>query len=145
MKREIKFRGKRIDNGEWIVGNLIGTDVIVGDIVEWDDEYFCTEFWLKVDHETVGQYTGVKDRNGKEIYEGDVIPTHNQNNVVEYDRGSFVVKGLHEDKYERTYAHLIHYLIDVTIPDMDGSKYDGVTTSLEVIGNIYDNPDLLEG
>ncbi|MEK4360827.1 hypothetical protein NYE48_27860 [Paenibacillus sp. FSL M7-1455] len=61
MNREIKFRGKSIATGEWVYGNLIGTDVIVGGIVDWDDEYFCTEFWYKVYPETVGQYTGLKD------------------------------------------------------------------------------------
>jgi hypothetical protein len=49
--REIKFRGKRIDNYEWVYGYLIGNDVIVGEIVDWDSDYFNTEFWYKVDPE----------------------------------------------------------------------------------------------
>ncbi len=58
------YRGKRTDNGEWVMGYLIGHDVIVGDLVEFNDEYFNCEFWCRVHPETVGQmvydnrYTG---------------------------------------------------------------------------------------
>jgi len=57
MKRENLYRGKRVDTGEWVEGSLIGNDVIVGKIVEFEEDYFCTEFWYKVDSATVGQYT----------------------------------------------------------------------------------------
>ena len=53
--REIKFRGRRIDTGEWVYGYLIGKDVIVGEVVEFHEEYFWTEFWYRVDPDTVGQ------------------------------------------------------------------------------------------
>lgn len=89
--REIMFRGKRMDNGEWIYGNLIGTDVIVGDIVEWDSDYFCTEFWWKVDPETVGQYTGFKDETGTEIYEKGRFRHGNDIGTVVFKNGSFWV------------------------------------------------------
>ncbi|WP_165786770.1 YopX family protein [Heyndrickxia camelliae] len=92
----------------------------------------------------VVQYTGLKDKNDKEIYEGDIVKTHNQNNVVKYEYGSFMIVGLHDDKYERNYSRFYDYLIDSTIPNEAGSRFDGVTTTLEVTGNIYENPSLLE-
>jgi len=73
MQREILFRGKGIDTGEWIEGSLIGNDVIVGKIVEFEWDYFCTEFWCRVDPETVCEVTGQNDKNKKRIFEGDLL------------------------------------------------------------------------
>ena len=73
MKRQILFRAKRSDNGEWVYGNLIDSDSIVGKIVEFDGEYFIPEFWYKVVPETVAQFTGLTDKNGTKIFDGDII------------------------------------------------------------------------
>lgn len=132
--REIKFRGRRIDNGEWVYGYLIGKDVIVGEIVEFCEEYFNCEYWWRVDPKTVGQSTSLKDKNGKEIYEGDIISTDLDRpfNIVVFRNGAFMFQ-CHDngkDYYD--------YMFSVD-EEFDCWKFG------EVIGNIYEHPHLLKG
>ena len=124
MKREILFRGKRVDTGELVEGSLIGNDVIVGKIVEFEEDYFCTEFWYKVDPETVGQFTGMTDKKGKKLFEGDVYSMGEKNilYVVIFDKSQFIGKQVGN----RSLAGLEYWKSDI-----------------EIIGNIHDNPELL--
>lgn len=132
--REILFRAKRSDNGKWIFGDLLTpTDFLeifeisvnTGDGDRYD-----------IDPDTICQYTGLKDKNGKKIFEGD---------IVSYDTGNS----------KRTNGN-IH---EVVFETRGGSAYFGIkldehetwqfcmevpTKLMEVIGNIYDNPELLK-
>lgn len=119
MKREIKFRGKCFDNGDWVYGSIV--------IISDRHYIFNDELRKEVDPSTVGQYTGLKDKNGKEIYEGDIL---------EY--------GLYGDTCRDAivFKNWCFGLI------CDGHFFDMGTLFKEikgkVIGNIHDNPELLD-
>ncbi len=113
----------------WVTGSFIAPDLIVGDLVEVDQDYFNTEWWAKVDPKTVGEFIGFKDRYGIEAYRGDIIrfcddPPYCSDYIIKYDDERLIwiadgVGDFMEDLWEL------------------GEDY------VEVIGNIYDNPDLL--
>lgn len=137
MKREILFRGKRSDNGEWVKGYLIGNDVIVGDVVDFEEDYFITEFWYKVDPETVGQFTGLTDKNGTKIFDGDIISVSGVvNKLVTYIDGyaCFCLANTNElnSKYMSPWQQV------------DPGWWNEFGREIEVIGNSYDNHELIK-
>lgn len=147
--REILFRGKMVDNGEWWFGSLITPMNL--------NKLYCIHndielpFYRGVTSETIGQYTGLTDKNGKKIFEGDILkimttvkgdwidengnykePKRIDYAVVQEDKntGGYKLKVYHNGKYKRiakfTLTHIYCYY------------------KAEVIGNIHDNPELLE-
>ena len=129
--REILFHGKRKDNGEWVEGFLYITHSGEYEIGRYDPKLKIERITFVVDPETVGQFTGLTDRNGKKIFEGDVLLLDDIKGFVNYGTGCFCVKMSNPD-----YLFRNNPAIDIVL-----NEYPG----LEVIGNIHDNPELLEG
>lgn len=146
MKREILFRGKRVDDGRWVYGYYSGP-VGIDPSHEICDINDLTGSRFDVDLDTVGQYTGLTDKRGKRIFEGDILKGD------EYPYKS--PEGL--DNY---YAEIVWFddspafgLYTFKNPQ---SKVAGISGGLadymeefvpamwEIIGNVYDNPELME-
>ena len=129
--REILFRGKRTDNGEWIEGFYSHS----GDktYIIFDNGFAISYFKMKeVLPETVGQFTGLTDKNGKKIFEGDIVEFTDK--YRRKGRSDIVFEDFKWKYRWRYYGEnpIVWIGIDVS------------STKFEVIGNIYDNPDLLE-
>lgn len=145
--REILFRAKRIDNGEWVEGYYIyhikRTICPIGDSVKPEDEQHVImqdgfSDWnmprntvvFDIDPETVCQYTGLTDKNGKRIWENDIVRIENSMDEgignIEFYGGMWYVDGEPSNS-----------LYDIV-------EYDDAA-EVEVIGNIFDTPELLKG
>ena len=125
--REILFRGKRTDNGEWVEGL----------VARYNPKFDCAnivdgfESLVPVKTETVGQYTGLTDENGQKIFEGDIVKgdreyftyTHPYGRVI-YDGGQFLIA------------------FDDVLEDIE--CFGAWANAVEIIGNIHDNPELVE-
>lgn len=140
--RDIKFRGKstetKLHTAQWRFGSLLTPPNEACKPLIYQrfsrPMHDGNGYWYEVEAETVGQFTGLKDHKGREIYEGDIVK------VVSYGEESF---------------HVVKYMIDLDYPAFDlEPALDGdfnslgyclidIDTKITVIGNIYDNPELL--
>lgn len=137
MEREIKFRGRSVHTDDWCYGSFVNNpdepticwfDIWADGDSDWREE--------KVEPHTVGQFTGLHDKNGKEIYDGDILAENGK-------QIGYIVGGV------RGYCYDVIYNPVRSNGEKDWSLYGVVITdypdSVEVIGNVYDNPELLKG
>lgn len=132
--REILFRGKNVCDGEWIYGYYAGPAGGRNNFHEIRDNSDSVGAWIDVNPDTIGQYTGLKDKNGKRIFEGDIVRysvivrdclLYQGTLKVVFERGSFCI--------EETDSGDTHTLYN-----------NAAGVELEVIGNIHDNTELLK-
>lgn len=170
MSREILFRGKRDDNGEWVVSNCI---------MQFHGVKFAPRLWaigdgwVDVIPETIGEFTGLTDKNGNKIFEGDIVKCRHHWQLRVYPR-----EGIDEEKYFfaqkirgaygksvdrknvfipcEKYYYFRNYAVEYFARNggfrvRNGSCFNHLTRSwifnrdMEVIGNIHDNPELMKG
>lgn len=121
MKRKVEFRGKEKLTGRWAFGDLVHypQETLTGPLSR------VTVGSYEVDPETIGQFTGLKDKNGEEIYEGDLLLEIESEKVV----------CIEWDEFEYGYRY---------VKNNYGYKYPNHVENFKIIGNIYDNPKLSE-
>lgn len=133
MQREIIFRGKRVDNGKWVVGDLQHNRDCFGNISDSQIYYFDSKhgrcFYEEVIPTTVGRYIGRLDKNGVKIFDGDILRDNELTLNVKWDNTNciFSVEGIYK-----------------------GGKCNGMVAqynlgTMQIIDNVFDNPELLGG
>ena len=134
MDREILFRGKRVDNGAWETGSFVGIRIGCSD----EQTYIAdkmTGYNTPVIPETVGQYTGINDKNGRRIFEGDIvtIPNSKKQGLPAVIRWSQF-----ETRFEISRMGYQPLPLDPLF------SRNGYYSRCEIVGNIHDNQELLE-
>lgn len=132
MEDRYLFKSKRLDNGEWVQGALFNGEshCIIGQEIKFSPytEHECKIVGYEVDRDTICQCTGLKDKNGKLIWENDIIKCKFGIAVAVWDKSEWRIKLVKDNIWRKD----LHYW----------AVEDNQRT--EVIGNIFDNPELLE-
>ena len=132
MENRYLFRAKRIDNGEWVQGALFNGEshCIIGQEIKFSPytEHECKIVGHEVDRDTICQCTGLKDKNGKLIWENEIIKCKFGIAVAVWDKSEWRIKWVKDNIWRKD----LHYWV----------VEDNQRT--EVVGNIFDNPELLE-
>ena len=139
MNERFLSRGKRKDNGEWVDGNLVYTRTTTLGVVT---EIYTLEMRYEVIPKIVGQCTGLKDKNGKLIFEGDIVEADGYIFFVNFGKCGGVANKV-------DYGYIGYYLDgydEITKKALSYGLRDDICyfTNIEVIGNIHDNPELLQ-
>ena len=148
--REILFRGKMLDTGTWVEGAfcLKDCDDPFGELQDRPSiiKYAPPHdgYWFRVIPETVGQLTGLFDKNGMKIFEGDVVRFTSSPGFYSYVGEVVFRKGAFCIKYKPSYSKTDHFhRIGETDRWQDMGASGDITHSYELMGNIHDNPELL--
>ena len=138
--REVIFRGKRKDNGKWVKGYLYITHIGSHEIGSYDAEINIERFTFDVIPETVRQYTGLTDKNGVRIFEGDILKSTIK--IIDCDDEEFSIS-----PYDREDIGIVEWRKDGFMIAHKSGTWARCFYGCEnyVIGNIHDNPEILKG
>ena len=161
--REILFRGKRVDNGEWVEGYCAAEPYTKntynhGYILENEKDLFAKKAWL-VDSRTVGQSTGMTDKNGKKIFEGDIVKLFDVavgeivqecgafgigcRQLIDFDYLASEIAPVTGHNNTPLFCYNDNFVSLWELYWNYNEENDEISV-IEVIGNIHDNPELLE-